>query len=284
MEVSGRPGHMLGGPRLPAVSQGRPLSFASRLVSAAAARDHACAAFKNAIACTERSTGPLQCSWGISSGSSAFEGGCRSTYLAEWDAFAAQVQRGSNIAVAAQAMGHADSFMCPGSIGHKSMSCSSIYPMDKQGRYIGGICQQGTGCAYQAAHHACAASQPLTRLIRPGPAHRGHLQRRLLHAQPAAVQQGHCAARGAAQGLVRQAAGLHLVKQRQHLQADVWLSKLDQWGQQMLAASQACGVRRSEAACAARGVKAAVRLQPARAAEFLKLDIGTGSPSTKCPV
>jgi hypothetical protein len=48
-------------------------------------------------------------------------------YLAEWDAFAAQVQRGSNAAVAAQAMGHAGLFMCPGSVGQKSLGCSSIY-------------------------------------------------------------------------------------------------------------------------------------------------------------
>jgi hypothetical protein len=98
-----------------------------RLVSAAAARDNACAAFNNPIACTEQSTGPLLCSWGISSGANAFERGCRSMYLAEWDAFAAQVQRGSSAAVAAQAMGHASSFMCPGSVGQKSLGCSSIY-------------------------------------------------------------------------------------------------------------------------------------------------------------
>lgn len=104
-----------------------PCCHLCRLVSAAAARDAACAALANPIACTEASTGPLLCSWAISSGPGGLEGGCRSTYLAEWDAFAAQVQRGSNAAVAAQAMGHAGSFMCPGSVGARSLSCSNIY-------------------------------------------------------------------------------------------------------------------------------------------------------------
>jgi hypothetical protein len=37
--------------------------------------------------------------------------------------------------------------------------------MDKQGRFIPGICQQGSGCANEPSHHACAASKPLTQLI-----------------------------------------------------------------------------------------------------------------------
>jgi hypothetical protein len=157
--------------------------------------------------------------------------------------------------------------------------------MDKQGRYIAGICQQGTGCAYQEANHACVASQPLTQLIREvdprivGTCSAACYMRMLQQCgkvtqQPAALRKAWC---GKQQGCIWADNG-------STCKPDVWLSKLDQWGQQMLAASQACGVWRSEAACAAGGVKGAVKLQPARAAEFLKQEIGTGARSTKCPV
>uniref|UniRef100_A0A383W5L3 Uncharacterized protein n=1 Tax=Tetradesmus obliquus TaxID=3088 RepID=A0A383W5L3_TETOB len=264
---------------------GKPMSFASKLVSAAAARDAACAALANPIACTEASTGPLLCSWAISSGPGGLERGCRSTYLAEWDAFAAQVQRGSNAAVAAQAMGHAGSFMCPGSVGARSLSCSNIYPMDAKGSYIPGICQQGTGCAYEPTHHACTASKPLTQLI-------SEVDPRIVGTCSAACYMrmlGQCSKAAQQPAAARKAwcdkqQGCAWSDSSNACKPDVWLSKLDQWGQQVAAAAAACGGWRSEGACAAAGVAGALKLQPARAAEWLKQEIGTGSASVKCPV
>ncbi|WIA16766.1 hypothetical protein OEZ85_013416 [Tetradesmus obliquus] len=264
---------------------GKPMSFASKLVSAAAARDAACAALANPIACTEASTGPLLCSWAISSGPGGLERGCRSTYLAEWDAFAAQVQRGSNAAVAAQAMGHAGPFMCPGSVGARSLSCSNIYPMDAKGSYIPGICQQGTGCAYEPTHHACTASKPLTQLI-------SEVDPRIVGTCSAACYMrmlGQCSKAAQQPAAARKAwcdkqQGCAWSDSSNACKPDVWLSKLDQWGQQVAAAAAACGGWRSEAACAAAGVAGALKLQPARAAEWLKQEIGTGSASVKCPV
>lgn len=99
-----------------------------RLVSAAAARDYACSAFSNPAACNYLAPSALMCSWGISSGPGYFNKGCRSTYMAEWDAFASQPLLGAGDAPrAAQAIGHVAALMCPGSIAHKSQSCSNIY-------------------------------------------------------------------------------------------------------------------------------------------------------------
>jgi hypothetical protein len=83
--------------------------------------------------------------------------------------------------------------------------------MDKQGRYIAGICQQGryiAGICQQGRYIAGICQQGAASVS--GPPHRGHLQCCLLHAHVAAVRQSHTAACSSAQSLVRQAAGLHL--------------------------------------------------------------------------
>lgn len=157
--------------------------------------------------------------------------------------------------------------------------------MDAKGSYIPGICQQGTGCAYEPTHHACTASKPLTQLI-------SEVDPRIVGTCSAACYMrmlGQCSKAAQQPAAARKAwcdkqQGCAWSDSSNACKPDVWLSKLDQWGQQVAAAAAACGGWRSEAACAAAGVAGALKLQPARAAEWLKQEIGTGSASVKCPV
>lgn len=157
--------------------------------------------------------------------------------------------------------------------------------MDSDGSYIPGICQQGTGCAYQAFTHACVTNDPMRDLIASlDPRVVGMCSSvcylRMLDtchkaaAQPAAIKAAWCSKQP---GCLWDGGSCR---------ADVYLSTLDQWGKQVLAASKSCAAQKEEHACAAAGVKGALPMQSLskRSAEFVAAPINTGSASVKCPV
>lgn len=157
--------------------------------------------------------------------------------------------------------------------------------MDQSGAYIPGICERGTGCAYQPAHHACTTSAPLQGFIALlDPRFVGTCSSvcylRMLQQchkaaeQPAASRAAWCGQQPGcswASGACR---------------PDIYMSKLDQWGPQVAAASKLCGAQKDESACARAAVKGAVPGQQVakRAAEWVGAPINTGAADAKCPV
>ncbi|KAF8065438.1 SAP16 [Scenedesmus sp. PABB004] len=243
---------------------GTPESFVAKLVSAAAARDHACTAFTTPAACLDLSPPGLGCGWAMSSGAAGYDDGCHGTAMAEWAAFAAQpLAAAGDAARAARALTSVNGLACPGSLAAASGGCGNLYPMDGAGAWAPRVCSaaagpSAAGCAFEASSHSCVASAAASAASAALEASAvgdcsAACYLRLLDACARAPR-----GLGAPQARAWCAARPGCSWRRGGCAADVFTPGLDRWGRQASDAAAACGAQGSRRACEEAGARARV--------------------------